>query len=110
MGRKQRALQSLIPCGEISGYRVNLMEIEAAIKKAGAGEVAAVLDDGSTPSIVCWIAGETTIEEQYLLEECKKELPWYVIPERIIFVEEMPLNVNGKIDRNKLKQMLHGQE
>jgi amino acid adenylation domain-containing protein len=95
---------------KISGYRVNLMEIEAVVRDAGAREVAAVTDEKDTPGIVCWISGEPKADEQSLLEACRRELPWYMIPERIIFVEEMPLNVNGKTDRNKLKQMLHAQE
>ncbi len=94
---------------KISGYRVNLFEIDAAIRKAAGTEmVASVLHEKVTPAIVSFVSGNLSMGESEIIQSCKKELPWYMIPERIIFVDEMPLNINGKIDRNKLKQSLNG--
>ncbi|MEE4256361.1 MAG: AMP-binding protein [Bacteroidales bacterium] len=94
---------------KISGYRVNLLEVDAVIRKAaGKAMVASVLHEKRSPVIVSFVSIHAGIDENKLLQACRAELPWYMIPERVIFVEEMPLNVNGKIDRNKLKQMLNG--
>jgi len=94
---------------KISGYRVNLFEIDAAIRKAAGTEmVASVLHEKLSPAIVSFVSGNLSMGEPEIIQSCKKELPWYMIPERIIFVDEMPLNINGKIDRNKLKQSLNG--
>ena len=41
-------------------------------------------------------------------EVMKNLLPVYMIPGKIIIVDEMPLNTNGKIDRNKLKEIILG--
>jgi len=93
---------------KISGFRVNLFEVDAVVRRAaGTALVACVLDERRTPCIVAFVGSETPADEQKIIQACKKELPWYMIPERIIFVEEMPLNVNAKIDRNQLKQRLH---
>jgi amino acid adenylation domain-containing protein len=92
---------------KISGYRVNLLEVDAVIREAaGNTDAASVLHEKRNPVIVSYVSKYPGYDEHQLLQACRNELPWYMIPERIIFVEEMPLNVNGKIDRNKLKQML----
>jgi acyl-coenzyme A synthetase/AMP-(fatty) acid ligase len=93
---------------KISGYRVNLLEIEAIVREEVKGEAAAILKQDNQ-GIVCFVSGLGK-DEKTIMQACKRELPWYMIPERIIFVEEMPLNINGKIDRNKLRQILYGQE
>jgi len=94
---------------KISGYRVNLLEVDAVIRNAAGNDmVASVLYEKRSPAIICFVSGPPEGDENKLLQTCREELPWYMIPERIIFVEEMPLNVNGKIDRNMLKQMLDG--
>jgi amino acid adenylation domain-containing protein len=92
---------------KISGYRVNLLEVDAVLARiTGSGQVASVLIEKPGPAIVSFIgAGEGT-GQQDIIRACREVLPWYMIPERIIFVDEMPLNVNGKIDRGRLKQMV----
>lgn len=93
---------------KISGFRVNLFEVDAVVRRAASTDlVACVLDDSRTPCIVAFVGNEALAGESKIIKACKKELPWYMIPERIIFVDEMPLNVNAKIDRNRLKQSLH---
>ena len=42
----------------------------------------------------------------YLQQELKKLVPEYMIPKKIVFLEEMPLNNNGKIDKKKLKELV----
>jgi len=94
---------------KISGYRVNLQEIDAIIRKAtGSNSVASILHEKQTAVIVSFVGGIQDPDDRSILQACRKELPWYMIPERIIFVDKMPLNVNGKIDRNALKQMING--
>lgn len=95
---------------KISGYRVNLFEIDTLIRQATGTElVASILDDRKTPRILTFISGGSLQDEHEIILRCREELPWYMIPEVIIFVDEMPMNINGKIDRNKLKQKLHDQ-
>ena len=45
-------------------------------------------------------------EEQELREALKTSLPVYMLPNRVIRLEEMPLNLNGKTDRVKLRDMM----
>lgn len=94
---------------KISGFRVNLFEVDAIIRKlAGHDMVASILDSKTSPRIVTFVGHGAIADEKEIIQACRKYLPWYMIPEVIIFVEEMPLNANGKIDRNILKQRLNG--
>ena len=43
---------------------------------------------------------------RFLRELLKEKLPKYMIPKNIIFIDEMPMTVNGKLDRKKLEGML----
>ena len=35
-------------------------------------------------------------------KDLSKKIPVYMIPKKVIFIDELPLNINGKIDRKKL--------
>lgn len=96
---------------KISGFRVNLLEVDHVLRKAAETEqAAAVLDDKGSARIVAFATHESGKSEQAILAECRNSLPWYMMPEVVIFVNEIPLNLNGKIDRNELKKMIHGQK
>jgi len=90
---------------KISGYRVNLLEIDHCIREFTSFEWVATVQ-GRNEFPVCFIQADLISDDKSVIQACKNHLPWYMLPEKIIFVEAMPLNPNGKIDRNKLKQML----
>jgi len=37
-----------------------------------------------------------------LTEECRRKLPDYMVPKEVRFLDALPLNANGKVDRNRL--------
>ena len=39
-------------------------------------------------------------------ERIEKLVPEYMIPGKVIYLENMPINANGKIDRIKLKELM----
>ena len=49
-------------------------------------------------------------DENLIISYCKQFLPEYMIPKKIHFIEQMPLNINGKINRGKLFEMLEAGE
>ena len=51
--------------------------------------------------IVLFFTGK--IEEKEIGQQLRKLIPEYMMPNRKIRLETMPLNLNGKIDRVKLK-------
>jgi len=90
-----------------SGYRIELGEIEHVIinslqlVKNGC----AVYDNGRKEIVFYYEAlGELPVGE--LRKAISTALPKYMIPNRFVFMEELPRNANGKIDRLKLKEVL----
>ena len=92
-----------------SGYRVSPSEIEEIIYASGlVFEAAAMGIPHPTlgQAIVVIITAENDNSEE-LLKECKKQLPNFMHPAHIKYIEKMPKNPNGKIDR---KQLMHKYE
>lgn len=95
---------------QIKGYRVEIFEIEHAISKINGiisnavipTPVGAVTYENTTAFITC----NTNIDLIKIKEELSKKLPNYMVPNNIIILDNMPLNSNGKIDRNQLKKIL----
>ncbi|MCE7003646.1 hypothetical protein LWC34_12535 [Kibdelosporangium philippinense] len=90
---------------KIRGYRVELGEIEAAIRKHPAVADVVVVASPRTgdTELVALYTGEpvTTGELTRLLRE---HLPIYMVPHRYQHQDSFPLNVNGKFDRLALSR------
>ncbi|MBQ7994264.1 MAG: amino acid adenylation domain-containing protein [Solobacterium sp.] len=84
------------------GHRIELGEIESGAQQVEGIERACCLYDAVKKKIVLFYTGSKDKKE--LLEEMKELLPVFMIPNKAIQLEEMPLNKNGKIDRNALKE------
>lgn len=87
---------------KLNGYRIELGEIEAALCRLGARQAVAVPfpDYGQPSAIVAFVTGD--VDEAGLRTALRQSLPAYMVPARVHSLEQMPLNVNGKIDRNAL--------
>lgn len=86
------------------GYRIELGEIEnQTISLDGISQVACIYYE-EKDSIVCYYSGN--VNEDIIKNELKEKLPFYMIPQKIVKLDVLPINENGKIDRKKLKQNL----
>jgi D-alanine--poly(phosphoribitol) ligase subunit 1 len=91
---------------QVNGYRVELGEIEFHSKKFLGNEknlVAFPIKNtmGST-AVYMAIEGFDKTQEQALVSYLRKNLPVYMIPEKIIAIDALPLTISGKTDRGKL--------
>jgi len=87
---------------KIRGYRVELGEIEAALLRHPAvREVVLVLDDngGRGQRLVAYCAGE---RDDAVREVLAERLPAHQVPDVLVWLEELPLTANGKVDRKAL--------
>ena len=89
------------------GYRIELGEIETAILGINGIDNACVLYDTEIKSIVLIYETTLEIEQKDILLGLHSKLPKYMLPSKCIKLDSMPLNVNGKIDRNKLKGLIN---
>ncbi|MEU0332760.1 amino acid adenylation domain-containing protein [Streptomyces sp. NPDC006193] len=89
---------------KVGGHRVELGEIEAVLRRAGALEAVCLLwpDDQTITAVVCGGADDPDA----LADACAAGLPAYMVPKSVRVVEEMPLNANGKVDRAALRDRL----
>jgi non-ribosomal peptide synthetase component F len=85
------------------GHRIELGEIETAVSSLEKITLCCCLYDLVKSKIILFYQGDT--DKNYIIEEIKPLLPSYMIPNKFIQTNEMPLNINGKIDRLKLKEL-----
>jgi amino acid adenylation domain-containing protein len=95
---------------KVRGYRVELQEIDHAVRTvAGTQEAVAVawpLRDGSAGGVVAFISSAERREESGIIAQLRRILPDYMVPARVHFVNSLPSNANGKIDRKQLVRLL----
>jgi amino acid adenylation domain-containing protein len=95
---------------KISGYRVELQEIDLVLRQAAKTELAVAIpwpvSEGSASGIVGVVSGSDPALDAQIIAACEARLPRYMVPNRIYHFEQIPLNVNGKIDRGKITEML----
>lgn len=84
------------------GHRIELGEIEVATMARDGISRVCCLYDNIKKKILMFYTGNK--EKKELLKELKVILPPFMLPNTITQLEEMPLNKNGKIDRNALKE------
>lgn len=84
------------------GRRIELGEIETALLSLEEIEAGCCLYDEKKSLIAAVYKG--TLAGQELRNRLLSMLPEYMMPNRWHQVEEMPLNLSGKIDRQKLKE------
>ncbi len=85
------------------GHRIELGEIEVNVNMLEGIKLVGCIYDDVKGKIVLFYVGSMTDKELAAL--LKDKLPRYMLPNRILQLEEMPLTANGKIDRVTLKKM-----
>lgn len=86
------------------GHRIELGEIETAVSSLEEVSQNCCLYDEKHQKIVLFI--EEALEKAYINEKISHLVPEYMLPNKVIMVEKMPINANGKIDRVKLKEYI----
>ncbi|MEG2304522.1 MAG: D-alanine--poly(phosphoribitol) ligase subunit DltA [Lachnospiraceae bacterium] len=108
--------QMLYYCGrmdsqvKLHGYRIELEDIEQNMMRLDTISKVVVLPnekDGKVRSLSAYLVYKQKIEDRtktmsLLKKQLKEFLPEYMIPKKFVFLEQLPLTVNGKIDRKQL--------
>lgn len=96
---------------KIRGHRIDLKEVEARIAAfESSSQAVVVMRDQAPRSAVLaayLVADEKCFDLGGLMSWMKKGLPSYMLPAVYIFVDEMPLTVNGKVDKARLPWPVH---
>jgi D-alanine--poly(phosphoribitol) ligase subunit 1 len=89
------------------GYRIELEEIETALCQLKHVSQAAVLHGTlrGLSRIIAVISTRENIEKNNIVKELRNIIPDYMIPSEIHFLDKLPKNPAGKMDRKKLREM-----
>ncbi|MBT5047946.1 MAG: acyl-CoA ligase (AMP-forming), exosortase A system-associated [Rhodospirillaceae bacterium] len=94
-----------------SGYRVSPTEVEEIIYASGLVSEAVAIGvphetQGQAIVIVATPPPEKPADEAAVLAACRKELPPFMVPQRVVLRDALPRNPNGKIDRKRIASEL----
>jgi len=96
---------------KVQGHRVELGEVEAALREAAGVDLAVALgwpiSQTGAGGVVGFI-GDTPLQVAAVRDKLKKRLPPYAVPREIHVLSDFPLNPNGKVDRTVLFKRLEG--
>ncbi|OAB39548.1 non-ribosomal peptide synthetase [Paenibacillus glacialis] len=93
---------------KIRGYRVELEEIQLMLSRHEqiSESVALLQEDQREEKWLCaYYAAEYELSSTELRSFMASRLPEYMVPQRFVWLASMPLNANGKIDRNALPRL-----
>ncbi len=100
---------------KINGFRVELEEVEYQLRAFDGVLHAVVLvkQTSTLKTLVAYVVHEQTdipaneFEdlEARMREQLKQKLPSYMLPAKIIFLKSLPLNINGKTDKQALLKL-----
>lgn len=86
------------------GHRIELGEIETAASSVDGVDSCACVYDDAQKLIVLFCTG--TANEEEIIPAIRQLVPDYMVPNNVIKLNVLPLNINGKIDRNRLRESL----
>ncbi|MBA6120549.1 MULTISPECIES: non-ribosomal peptide synthetase [Pseudomonas] len=91
---------------KIRGFRIELGEIEARLRDCESvrDAVVSVQGEGSDKRLVGYVTSTAASPDigEALREQLRAVLPDYMVPARILLLDALPLNPNGKVDRKAL--------
>ncbi len=93
---------------QIRGYRVEIAEVELAVREASEAGLVAVIgwpqsQEQGVLGLVAFVV-EPKRPPAAIIDLCRKRLPDYMVPTEINVIAHMPLNANGKIDYRALRE------
>lgn len=97
MGRKDFQIKHM-------GYRIELGEIETAVNGMDGVQRCCCLYDDKQKKIVLICQG--SLMEREIMRQLRDKIPYYMLPQKLILMDTIPLNANGKTDRVRLKESI----
>jgi len=94
---------------KIRGFRIELGEVESVLAEHEQIQEAVAIvreDSPGNPRLVVYIIGEegASLDAQSLRVHVRAKLPEYMVPSAFVFLESLPVNSNGKLDRKALPE------
>ena len=96
---------------KIRGFRIELGEIESRLMRyptVREAVVKAYTGTGGSAYLAAYVAASQETDQIELQVFLAQALPDYMVPDVFVFLDQMPLNSSGKVDRKALKEPERG--
>jgi amino acid adenylation domain-containing protein/thioester reductase-like protein len=95
---------------KIRGFRVELGEVENVLSSyIGVKQCVAIVKESTTSGkhkyLVGYYMADKPLEAESIISYLKGKLPEYMVPASLIYLEKLPVNIAGKIDRGSLPEV-----
>lgn len=89
---------------KIRGFRIELGEIESRLREIDGVKEAAVvaLDDGTGKYLSAYLVTGKALDTAEVKQILSEQMPEYMVPPYITYLDEMPVIKNGKLDKKRL--------
>lgn len=100
---------------KIAGHRVDLGEVENVLSGLEGIHLAAAFTANPLPEVTeLWVAiqKESWVDQLDIFgikQQLRGKLPKYMVPKKVLVMDPLPLNQNGKVDRRAVKMQALGQ-
>ena len=86
------------------GYRIEVGEIEAVLRKHHGVRAAAVglRGQGAEQELIAYVVRHSSVSVEELSAAVQRQLPRYMTPARWLWIDDLPHTANGKLDRKLL--------
>ncbi|KOR14089.1 alanine-phosphoribitol ligase [Staphylococcus carnosus] len=100
---------------KMNGYRMELEEIETILRQSSwvrEAVVVPIYKNGRVTQLIGAVVPTENVEDSAKLSheikaDLKSSLPEYMIPRKFVWMDQLPLTSNGKIDRKKIAEELN---
>lgn len=91
------------------GYRIELNEITNAVKNISdvKNAITVMQEIDFSKQLCLYLSTTKALTKNYICEKLSDTLPFYMIPTYIIFMDNLPITLNGKIDKKQLPLPSH---
>ena len=84
---------------KIKGHRIELDEIDYNLREIGYKNVSTIV---AKKNIISFIANIKKFDANTIIKKLSSSLPEYMLPSHFIKIKSLPINANGKINKNQL--------
>lgn len=92
---------------KVNGYRIELSEIEHVASRLLGGRRTVVVRTSTGPGDagLALFLEPPQVDEDAMRRRLEQLLPAYMVPRRVLIIDQIPLTANGKLDRDSLSDL-----
>ncbi|MBB5351502.1 amino acid adenylation domain-containing protein/FkbH-like protein [Haloferula luteola] len=92
---------------KVRGFRIELAEIEACLQSCEGVRQSKVVVRGKGAAdkrLLAWYVAPESVAEEWVRQKLVESLPAFMVPDRMMRLDALPVNANGKVDVTSLPE------